>query len=203
MSLTYQRGDKVRAMDTSPFLPWYIAGPLTGLVVPLLLWIGNKSFGISSSLRHTCALVYKGNNPKLAYDWKRDGLWNLVFVVGLFLGGWVAVHFLGAGGPVDISPKAASAFAGWGVGPSTGLLPAEIFSWTAVATLPGFLTIVVGGFLVGFGARWAGGCTSGHGITGSSNFDKASIIAVASFFVGGVVAHWLLVPGILALGVGR
>lgn len=187
-------------METSPLLPWYIAGPLTGLVVPMLLLIGNKSFGISSSLRHTCAVVYRGGNPKLAYDWKREGLWNLIFVLGLFVGGWAAVRFLGAGGPVAVAPRAEAAFAAWGVGPSTGLLPVEIFSWDHVATLPGLLTIVGGGFLVGFGARWAGGCTSGHGITGSSNLDKASLLAVASFFVGGLMAHWLLVPRILALG---
>lgn len=187
-------------METSPILPWYIAGPLTGLVVPMLLLIGNKSFGISSSLRHTCAVVYRGGNPKLAYDWKREGLWNLIFVLGLFVGGWAAVRFLGAGGPVAVAPRAEATFATWGVGPSTGLLPVEIFSWDHVVTLPGLLTIVGGGFLVGFGARWAGGCTSGHGITGSSNLDKASLLAVASFFVGGLVAHWLLVPRILALG---
>lgn len=187
-------------METSPLLPWYIAGPLTGLVVPMLLLIGNKSFGISSSLRHTCAVVYRGGNPKLAYDWKREGVWNLIFVAGLFVGGWVAVRWLGAGGPVDVAPAVESAFAGWGVGPSTGLLPAEIFSWANLGSLPGLLTIVGGGFLVGFGARWAGGCTSGHGITGSSNLDKASLIAVASFFVGGLIAHWVLVPRILSLG---
>ena len=190
-------------MDTSPLLPWYIAGPLTGLMVPLLLWIGNRSFGISSSLRHACAVVYKGGNPKLAYDWKNEGLWNLIFVVGLFIGGWVAVNLLGAGGPVDVSPKAASAFAAWSVGPSAGLLPPEIFSWANLATLPGLLTIVGGGFLVGFGARWAGGCTSGHGITGSSNFDKASLIAVSSFFVGGLIAHWLVVPWVLQMGASQ
>lgn len=187
-------------MESSPLLPWYIAGPLTGLVVPMLLLIGNKSFGISSSLRHTCAVVYRGGNPKLAYDWKREGVWNLIFVAGLFIGGWVAVRWLGAGGPVDVAPAAESAFAGWGVGPSTGLLPAEIFSWANLGSPPGLLTIVGGGFLVGFGARWAGGCTSGHGITGSSNLDKASLLAVASFFVGGLIAHWALVPRILALG---
>lgn len=187
------------SMDTSPILSWYIAGPLTGLVVPMLLLIGNKSFGISSSLRHTCALFSGGRLPRPAYDWKREGLWNMIFVVGLVLGGWLAVRFLGAGGPVDVAPRAQAAFAGWGVGPSTGLLPAEIFSWGKLTTLAGFLTVVVGGFLVGFGARWAGGCTSGHAITGTSNLDRASLLAVVCFFVGGLIAHWLLVPGILAL----
>ncbi len=186
-------------METHTVLPWYIAGPLVGLTVPLLLWIGNKSFGISSSLRHTCATVYRGKNPYLAYDWKGDGLWNLVFAAGLILGGWGAVRFLGAGGPVDVAAQAADIFAQWGLAPSQGLLPAELFSWSSLATAPGVITIVLGGFLVGFGARWAGGCTSGHGITGTSNLDKASIVAVLCFLIGGIFAHWVLLPGVMAL----
>ncbi len=186
-------------MEVHAVLPWYIAGPLIGLTVPLLLWIGNKSFGISSSLRHTCAAVTGGKNPYFNYDWKGEGLWNLVFVAGLFIGGWAAVKFFNAGGPVDVAPAAEAAFAKWGIAPSDGLLPREIFSWSRLTSLPALLSIVAGGFFVGFGARWAGGCTSGHAITGTSNFDKASFLAVIGFFVGGLFAHWVLLPRILAL----
>jgi len=186
-------------MQPHTVLPWYIAGPLVGLTVPLLLWIGNKSFGISSSLRHTCAIASRGKNPILAYDWRKEGLWNLVFVAGLVLGGWGAVRFLDAGGPVAVAPKAAETFNSWGLGASQGLLPAELFSWASLGTVPGIVTVVVGGFLIGFGARWAGGCTSGHGITGVSNFDKASFIAAVCFFIGGAFAHWVVLPWIMTL----
>src|SRR5690606_31044476 len=64
--------------------PWYIAGPLIGLTVPLLLLIGNKSFGISSSLRHVCAACVPAKIPFFSYDWKKE-VWNLFFAGGIIL----------------------------------------------------------------------------------------------------------------------
>jgi uncharacterized membrane protein YedE/YeeE len=59
--------------------------------------------------------------------------------------------------------------------------------------------IVVGGFLVGFGTRYAGGCTSGHAIMGLSNLQWPSLVATISFMVGGFIMANLILPFILKL----
>ena len=78
-----------------------------------------------------------------------------------------------------------------------GLAPAQFFSWEGLATVPGFVMVVFGGFLVGFGARYAGGCTSGHAISGLANLQLPSLLAVAGFFAGGLLATWLILPLLL------
>ena len=67
--------------------PWYVSGPLIGLMVPLLLLFANKSFGISSSLRHICAACFPGKIEYFDYNWKREA-WNLFFVAGIVVGGF-------------------------------------------------------------------------------------------------------------------
>ncbi len=150
--------------------PWYISGPLIGLAIPLMLLFGGKNLGISSSFRHICAAVLPKTSIEYLrnYNWRQES-WNLFFVAGLVLGGFVATRFL-SDNPVP-------------------LLPPEIHN------LPGALKLIGGGFLIGFGTRYAAGCTSGHSIMGLSNFQKASLVATMAFFAGGLtgaLGHYLL-----------
>lgn len=178
--------------------PWYIAGPLIGVTVPALLILGNKSFGISSSLRHICASCVPANISFFKYDWKKEA-WNLFFVFGIFLGGIIAVNLLSDPNPIKVNPKLAEELATYGITNYDYLVPLDIMNWQALFTLKGFLLMVVGGFLVGFGTRYAGGCTSGHSIMGLSNLQLPSLIATISFMVGGFfMANWIL-PLILSL----
>jgi uncharacterized protein len=178
--------------------PWYVAGPLIGLTVPALLLIGNKSFGISSSLRHICAACVPAKIPFFQYDWKKE-VWNLFFVAGIFLGGLIAANALANPEPVAVHPKLASELAGYGITDYSNLLPVDILNWQALLSLKGILLMVVGGFLVGFGTRYAGGCTSGHAIMGLSTLQWPSLVATCCFMIGGfIVANWVL-PLILSL----
>jgi uncharacterized membrane protein YedE/YeeE len=178
--------------------PWYVAGPLIGLTVPTLLIVGNKTFGISSSLRHICAACFPANIPFFKYEWKKE-LWNLFFVFGIFLGGMLAMQLLANPNPILIHPKLESDLATYGITNFSNLVPIDILNWQSLFTLRGFIMIVVGGFLVGFGTRYAGGCTSGHAIMGISTLQWPSLVATCCFMLGGfIMANWIL-PLILAL----
>ncbi|MEZ4700218.1 MAG: YeeE/YedE thiosulfate transporter family protein [Rhodothermales bacterium] len=174
--------------------PWYVAGPIIGLMVPTLLLLTGKSFGVSSSLRHLCAAIAPGKNAYLRYDWKKDGLWNLLFVAGIALGGLLAGLWLANPNPIAISEATHADLQALGIRDFNGMAPADLFSWDALGTLPGFVILVIGGFLVGFGARYAGGCTSGHAIMGIASMQKASIYATIGFFIGGIVVTYLVYP---------
>lgn len=178
--------------------PWYVAGPLIGLTVPILLIIGNKSFGISSSLRHICAACMPAKIPFFSYEWKKE-LWNLFFVSGVFLGGVISVVLIADPNPMVVHPQLEADLATYGIINFNELVPADIFNWPALLTLRGFIMIVVGGFMVGFGTRYAGGCTSGHAIMGLSTLQWPSLVATISFMVGGFLMANLLLPFILAL----
>lgn len=178
--------------------PWYVAGPLIGLTVPALLLIGNKSFGISSSLRHICAACIPANISFFKYDWKKEA-WNLFFVAGILVGGFIAAQFLANPNPMQVNSKLASELASYGVDDYSQLVPVQLMNWTSLFTLKGFLLIVFGGFLVGFGTRYAGGCTSGHAIMGLSNLQWPSLVATICFMVGGFIMANLLLPIILSL----
>ncbi len=173
--------------------PWYVAGPLIGLMVPLLLWAGGE-FGVSENLRHICAAVLPTRNDFFRYDWKATGLWNLTFALGIVLGGAVAATVLASPDPLIVSDATAADLAVMGLTTFEGLAPAQVFSWQGLATVPGFVMIVIGGSLVGFGARYAGGCTSGHAISGLANLQLASLLAVLGFFAGGLLATWFILP---------
>ena len=176
--------------------PWYVAGPLIGLVVPLLLLLG-REFGVSSSLRHICAATFPGSADYFRYDWRRQGLWNLTFVGGILLGGIVAGWLFANPDPVAIASSTRATLEGLGIRDFSGLVPSDLIGWSALLTTRGFCAIVVGGFLVGFGARWAGGCTSGHGITGLATLQPASLLAVTGFFAGGLFVTWIVLPWLL------
>ena len=178
--------------------PWYIAGPLIGLTVPALLILGNKSFGISSSLRHICASCIPANIPFFKYDWTKE-VWNLFFVLGIFLGGAIAISLFSNPNPIEINPKLAAELAAYGITNYDNLIPADVMSWASLFTVRGFILMVVGGFLVGFGTRYAGGCTSGHAIMGLSNLQWPSLVATISFMIGGFIMANLILPHILSL----
>ena len=178
--------------------PWYIAGPVIGLTVPFLLILGNKHFGISSSLRHICAACFPADIKFFKYDWKKES-WNLFFIAGITLGGALAAVWLADPNPVIVAPQLASELSGYGVTDYQGLIPADLFNWQSLLTLRGFLLMVVGGFFVGFGTRYAGGCTSGHAIMGLSNLQLPSLIATISFMAGGFIMANLVLPHILSL----
>lgn len=178
--------------------PWYVAGPLIGLTVPVLLLLGNKSFGISSSLRHICAAVIPANIPFFQYDWKK-GVWNLFFVGGITLGGFVATFWLSNPDQIVISASTQQALAQLGVTDFRGLMPLGLFSVQNILSLKGLIFMVLGGFLVGFGTRYAGGCTSGHAIMGLSNLQWPSLVATISFMIGGFACTHLLFPVLFQL----
>lgn len=178
--------------------PWYVAGPLIGLIVPMLLILGNKSFGISSSLRHVCASCFPGKISFFNYNWKKE-IWNLFFVSGIIAGGFLVSRFLTTPAPVTIAPALVAELATYGVTDFSGMIPQDLVNWQSLFTIKGFIMMIVGGFLVGFGTRYAGGCTSGHAIMGISNLQVPSIIAVLSFLVGGFIMANLILPHILSL----
>jgi uncharacterized membrane protein YedE/YeeE len=176
--------------------PWYVGAPLIGLMVPLLLWAGGE-FGVSENLRNICAAVLPTRNDFFRYDWKATGLWNLTFALGIVLGGAVAGTVLASPDPLVVADATTADLAVMGVTTFEGLAPAQVFSWEGLATVPGFVMIVIGGFLVGFGARYAGGCTSGHAISGLANLQLPSLLAVLGFFAGGLLATWVILPLLL------
>jgi uncharacterized protein len=178
--------------------PWYIAGPLIGLTVPALLIIGNKSFGISSSLRHVCAACIPANIPFFKYDWKKE-VWNLFFVLGITLGAFIAAIFLVDIEPIKINAKLAADLAGYGITDYTGMVPHQLFNWQSLLSIRGLIMMVFGGFMVGFGTRYAGGCTSGHSIMGLSTLQWPSLIATCCFMLGGFIMANFILPFILSL----
>jgi uncharacterized membrane protein YedE/YeeE len=178
------------------FWPWYITGPLIGLYVPVLYLLINRHFGISSSFRDLCAACIRPNVEYFRYNWK-DHRWRIVFVIGIMLGGYVSHTGLDIAARSEISGHTLAVLSSLGVKDFSSLVPADLFSWKALLTLRGFVLIVIGGFLVGFGTRYAEGCTSGHSIHGIATFQRASVIATICFFLGGLFTTYLLLPLIL------
>ncbi|WP_205508294.1 YeeE/YedE family protein [Longitalea arenae] len=178
--------------------PWYVAGPLIGLVVPLLLIMGNKAFGVSSSLRHICAACIPADIPFFKYNWRKES-WNLFFVAGILLGAIIAANWLDRGEPIAVNPRLQTELEEYNIRNYSSLVPLDLFNWPSLFTVRGFILMVAGGFLVGFGTRYAGGCTSGHAIMGLSNLQWPSLVATCCFMAGGFVTANLLIPIVLNL----
>lgn len=178
--------------------PWYITGPLIGLMIPLLLVLGNQAFGISSSLRHLCAMCIPDKVEYFKYNWKAQK-WNLNFALGVIIGGFIGGYCFQNPDPIALTDSATESISKLGIKDFSGLVPSEIFNFSSLFTLKGFVLIVIGGFFVGFGTRYADGCTSGHSIFGISNLQLPSLIATCCFFAGGLIMTWLILPLIMNL----
>lgn len=173
--------------------PWHISGLMISLVMFLLLYFG-KTFGVSSNLSTMCSIAGAGKfSEYFRFNW-RDQLWNLVFIGGAFIGGYIAYNYLTPEKMLDISVATRDELRTLGLTePGYGYIPDELLGWSALKTWKGWLFVVGGGFLIGFGTRYAGGCTSGHAISGLSSLQLSSLIAVVGFFIGGLVmTHWIL-----------
>ena len=178
-----------------PF-PWYIAGPLIAVNLFLLLYFGQR-FGISTGLKTTCAALGAGNKiPFFKYDWKKED-WLLVYTLGTIIGGFLAFQFLDAGEAVIVSDSTKTALENLGITANQTFNPVEIVGTENLFTLKGIAILLGGGSLIGFGTRWANGCTSGHAISGLSDLQLPSLVAVIGFFIGGLIMTHLLIPVIL------
>jgi len=175
---------------------WYVAGPLIALTMFLLFYFGKK-LGISSNLENFCAI---GGAGKLVgffkFDWRKNS-WNLMVVLGVLIGGFIASQWLTNSDTVILNPQTVQDLSDIGIkNAGAHYLPPEIYSIDAMLSVKGFAILIIAGFLVGFGSRYAGGCTSGHGIVGLSNLEIPSFIAVAGFFIGGLIMTWFILPHI-------
>ena len=179
--------------------PWYVAGSIIATTMFLLLRFGNF-FGVSSNLRTICSALGAGKNCEFFdFDW-RSQRWNLVFALGMVLGGFLAATLLTSGEAVNLSSTTIAELTSYGLmNPGVDMVPMEIFNWNSLLTIRGFVMLIVGGFLVGFGTRYANGCTSGHAISGLSNLQLPSLIAVVGFFIGGLSVTYFVLPFLLNL----
>jgi len=178
---------------TQPW-PWYVAGPIIAIIMFLLYYFGER-FGVSSNLETFCSIGGAGRFVDyFKIDWKQNS-WNLIFVLGGITGGFIASYWLSPSDAVALNPQTIQDLADIGIqNAGTTYLPDEIFSIDTMLSLKGFAILLIAGVMVGFGARWAGGCTSGHAIVGLSSLELPSLISVIGFFIGGLVMTWLILP---------
>lgn len=181
---------------------WSVSGAMIALLMILLLWFGGK-FGVSSNLRTFCTIAGAGKVSNFfKWDWKAQ-TWNLVFILGAVIGGFIASQYLVSSEPLNISESTVAYLSSVGIdtpqdfSQGGGFVPEEIFD--NPFSLKSVIILIIGGFFVGFGTRYAGGCTSGHAISGLSNLQLPSLIAVVGFFIGGLTMTWLILPSILKL----
>lgn len=173
--------------------PWYVSGFAITLIMLLLLYYG-KSFGFSSNLRTICTLMGAGKQSEFFnFDWKKQR-WNLLFLTGAIIGGYLSRHFLDSGQPLQLSQSTVSDLHKLGIPFDGGLNPSTLFNSGFAFSMKGLAVLLSGGFLVGFGSRYAGGCTSGHAISGLSNLQLPSLWAVVGFFAGGLIMTHILFP---------
>jgi uncharacterized protein len=172
---------------------WIISGTIIGLTVPALLLIGNKRLGVSSFMRHVCAICFPRKVPLFQYDWKNE-LWNIFFVIGIFLGGFIANQFLSNPEPIKVAETTKLALAEYGITDYSKILPIELFNFENLFNLKGLFFFIVGGLLIGFGSRYASGCTSGHSIMGIANLQWPSLLATSFFMIGGIFCAKVILP---------
>ncbi len=175
--------------------PWYVSGVLIALVMLVLLLVG-KRFGMSSNLRTICSMAGAGRASEFfRFDWKSEQ-WNLIVILGAVIGGFIASNYLMEPNyQIVLNPETVSNLQEMGFNNAgETYLPTELFGIESISNIKVLAILLIGGFLVGFGARYAGGCTSGHAISGLSNLQRPSLIAVIGFFIGGLVMVHLLFP---------
>ncbi len=175
---------------------WSVSGLAIAMTLFLMTWMG-KSLSVSSTFEHVCGIIGMDRwIESFKFDYKQD-YWRIAFVLGIALGGALTIWLIPSEAPVQISPQTQAAISDWGIKyPTTmaegrGFVPGDLFNWT---NLTGILMAIIGGFLIGFGSRYAKGCTSGHAITGLSHLQLPSLITVIGFFIGGVIMTWVILP---------
>jgi uncharacterized membrane protein YedE/YeeE len=173
---------------------WSISGFIIGLVMLSLIYFG-KTFGMSTNLRSICSMTGIGKRVSF-FDWEwKSQRWNLVVVAGAMIGGYVATHFLNDASNVSINPITIEKLKKIGIDiPNSKLLPNAVFGNDVLQSPKKIFILILGGLLIGFGSRYAGGCTSGHAISGLSNFQLPSLKAVIGFFVGGLIMVNFIFP---------
>ena len=177
--------------------PWYVSGPILGFIMLILLFFG-ESFGVSSNLRILCSMCgAKKYADFFHFDWKEQ-IWNVVLIAGAVLGGYIAHTYLTTKEGVLISESSIRSLEAMGL-EEVGVryVPDELFGQAAITSWSGLTYLIIGGLLVGFGSRYAGGCTSGHAISGLSNLQLPSLMAVVGFFIGGLITTFFVLPMIL------
>ena len=177
--------------------PWYISGPLIALVMAVLLYFG-KTFAMSSNLATMCSMAGAGRFIDFfKSDWT-EKKWNLIVILGALIGGFIAKNYLSVETNTKLNIKTISELNEFGFkNPGKNIVPDELFGFDAISSPYGLLILIIGGVLIGFGTRYAGGCTSGHAITGLSSLQKPSLIAVVGFFIGGLIMTNFILPYIL------
>jgi len=175
---------------------WYVSGPLIFVTMALLVLLGRR-FGVSSNLESICTIAGAGRVvPHFRVNW-RDRAWNIAFIVGAMIGG-LLTHLLGAAGRiVPISQSTVTTLASWGFSHDPGFAPDALMGTAALSSPTAWGLLGVGGFLVGFGTRWASGCTSGHGVSGLADLQRGSWIATMSFFASGLIVTNFVLPRLL------
>ena len=149
-------------------------------------------------MRHVCAACIPAKIPFFQYDWKKE-IWNLVFVLGIFFGAVIATQLFSNPEDIIVSEKLVNDIKQYGITDYSHLIPVDIINWESLITLRGFIMIVIGGFMVGFGTRYGGGCTSGHAIMGLSSLQWPSLVATCCFMIGGIVMANFILPFILSI----
>ena len=173
--------------------PWYVSGPAIALILAILLFSG-KTFGFSANLSNICSMLGMGKQASyFNFDWKKQR-WNLWFLLGSIIGGYISAHFLPSPHPLDLSAATIEDLKKLKIPFDGNLETGSLFNWDYLFTGRGLLLFLGGGFLIGFGTRYAGGCTSGHAITGLSELQLPSLIAVMGFFIGGLFVTHILFP---------
>ena len=179
--------------------PWYITGPAIGFIYFALYFVG-KRFGVSGTIKAGCSMLGAGKKVEyFNFDWKKES-WNMLFAVGMIVGGYLGGVVFANEAPMNLAESTISTLESLGLNSYlTGLTPTEIFRWESLFSIRGFVFIVIGGFFIGFGSRYAAGCTSGHAITGLANLELPSLVAVVGFFIGGLIVNYFLIDFLMTL----
>ena len=174
--------------------PWYVSGLLIAFILLLFFYFG-KNFGVSSNLETLCTLA---GADKVSDYFKIDikqKKWSLVFLVGLVIGGYIGRSVLSYTPAIDLNPETISDLQQLGFEyKAESYMPPELFSLESMLSVKGLMLLLIAGFFIGFGTRYADGCTSGHAITGLSSLQLPSLLAVIGFFIGGLCMVWLIFP---------
>ncbi len=174
--------------------PWYMAGTFIAIIMFSLIYFG-ENFGLSNNLRTICSAIGGGKySDFFKIDWKKQK-WNLILIIGTIIGGFLASTFLNNQQPIQLNPKTISSLQDLGFQePGKHYLPHELFNISSHFSFKKLFILIMSGFFVGFGARYAGGCTSGHAISGLSHLQVPSLIAVIGFFIGGLIMTHIFIP---------